>query len=87
MGDLFRCFGVLVWVALPKMFVAMDGGDKRTGMYSQRFSEGLPPCRHGKLTTLKIRLKPVTNSQVKGFRRETQEEAFFERRNPPQDLH
>jgi len=56
------------------MFGAMDGGDKRTGMYSQRFSEGLPPCRHGKLITLKIRLKPVTNSQVKGFRREHQEE-------------
>ncbi len=35
----------------------------------------------------RTRLKPVTNSQVKGFRREIQEEAFFERRNTPQDLH
>ena len=33
------------------------------------------------------RVKPVTNSQVKGFRKGNQEEEFLERRNTPHDLH
>jgi hypothetical protein len=41
-----------VWVVLPKMFVAMDGGDKRTGKYLQRFSEAPPtPALSRKLIT------------------------------------
>jgi hypothetical protein len=69
------------------MLVAMDGGEQAyTDVLAAVFGSPIPH-RHGGLHNPDNRLKPVTNSQVKGFQAGYQEEEFLERRNTPQDLH
>ncbi|CCG97171.1 hypothetical protein MARHY3717 [Marinobacter nauticus ATCC 49840] len=70
----------MLWLdKLPKMLGAMDGGEQAyrdvfTAVFGSLSSHGAA-CTNVAAFKPKGRLKPVTNSQVKGFRRETQEEA------------
>nr|BBJ05975.1 hypothetical protein YBY_38240 [Marinobacter nauticus] len=69
------------------MLVAMDGGEQAyRDVLAAVFGRATPvPARLTRY--IEGRLKPWTNSQVKGFQAGYQEEEFLERRNTPQDLH